>query len=44
MIEIGIGFIAGVIVCGFVANRFPGLFGIAVAAVNTADTAINKKL
>ena len=44
MILFGLGFAVGALVCGVVANRFPKLFGIAVAGVNAVDAKVNSKL
>lgn len=38
------GLLVGAMACGVLANCFPSLFGIAVAAVNKADAAINQKI
>ena len=39
-----LGFAIGALVCGIVANRFPKVFGIAVAGVNAIDDKVNAKI
>ena len=39
-----IGFIVAALGTGIIANRFPKVFGIAVAGVNAIDAKVNAKL
>jgi len=39
-----LGFLVGGLCIGIIANRFPKVFGIAVAGVNAIDAKVNAKV